>query len=192
MSWSSPAAAELRLAVLGDSLTAGYGLALEQAFPARLEAALVESGFDVRVINAGVSGDTTAGGLARLDWLLADRPNFVVLALGANDGLRGLPTEAMYENLAAIINRLYDLGIPVLIAGMYAPPNYGPDYGKAFAAVYEQLGVEYDAPLYRFFLDGVVGDPTLMLNDGIHPNAAGVAVMVERILPLVQSWLQAE
>jgi acyl-CoA thioesterase-1 len=183
------AAPGCRLAVLGDSLAAGYGVALDEAFPARLEAALAAAGTPCEVLNAGVSGDTTAGGLARLDWVLGDAPTHLLVELGGNDALRAIPVEAMEANLAGIIEGAEAAGVEVMLAGMLAPPNLGARYTDAFAAVFERLAERYDVPLYPFFLDGAIQDPDLMAEDGIHPNAAGVAVIVERILPYVVTWL---
>jgi acyl-CoA thioesterase-1 len=178
-----------RIAVLGDSLTTAYGLALEDGFPAQLERRLREQGYDCAVLDAGVGGDTTAGGLARLDWTLADRPSHVIVELGGNDGLRALPTEQMEHNLDAIVGRLQADGVAVLLAGMRAPPNLGRAYGDAFEAVFARVAERRGVPLYPFFLDGVAGDPALNQEDGIHPTAAGIAVIVERILPAVIGWL---
>ncbi len=179
------AAGEPAIVVLGDSLTAGYGLAQEDAFPARLEAALRAEGHAWRVIDAGVSGDTSAGGLARLDWVLADEPGIVLVELGANDGLRGLPTEQLEANLDAILARIRAAGAAALLAGMEAPRNFGADYGAAFRAVYERLAARHDVAFYPFFLEGVAMKPALNQADGIHPNVAGVAEIVRRILPHV-------
>ena len=181
-----PAAAEEpAVVVLGDSLTAGYGLAQEDAFPARLEAALRAQGHAWRVIDAGVSGDTSAGGLARLDWVLADDPEIVIVELGANDGLRGLPTAQLEANLDAILARIREGGATVLLAGMEAPRNFGADYAAAFRAVYERLAARHGVAFYPFFLEGVAMEPALNQADGIHPNAAGVAEIVRRIVPHV-------
>lgn len=181
-----------RLVVLGDSLTAGFGLAKSQAFPARLDAALKAQGLDVDVVDAGVSGDTTAGGLARLDWAIgAPPPAYAIVELGANDGLRGLPPAAMEANLDAIIARLKARGVRVLLAGMRAPPNFGRDYARAFEAVYERLADKHDVPLYPFFLDGVAAEPALNQPDGLHPNAKGVDAIVERIVPYVRKLIGA-
>ena len=188
---SGAARAETRLAVIGDSLTAGYGLALAEAFPARLEAALAADGFDVRVINAGVSGDTTAGGRRRLDWLLADAPQAVIVELGANDGLRGIHRDLVFANLDAILSRLTGEGVAVLLTGMRAPPNYGLAYADAFKAIYPELAAKHGVALYPFFLDGVAARPELNQNDGLHPNARGVAVIVEGILPDVKRLLES-
>lgn len=185
------AAGPVTLLVLGDSLTAGYGLAESEAFPAQLEAALVAQGHSVRVINAGISGDTSAGGAARLEWSLADNPDLVILALGANDALRGLSPDQTSANLAAIITRLQERQISVLLAGMLAPRNMGEAYYNSFDNIYPQLAQEFSVPLYPFFLDGVAGKPQLNLADGIHPNVAGIQVMVEGILPLVVEELSS-
>jgi acyl-CoA thioesterase I len=184
-------AAPCRIAVLGDSLTAAYGLDVAAGFPAMLEQALGAQGYDCAVLDAGVSGDTSAGGLARLDWMLADQPSHVIVELGGNDGLRALPPEQMAANLDQIITRLKDEGIPVLLTGMLAPPNLGREYGTAFAAVFPRLAEKHDVPLYPFFLEGVAGDALLNQGDGIHPTAEGVAIIVENILPTVTGWLDA-
>lgn len=178
-----------RLLVLGDSLTAGYGLPAADAFPAQLERALEARGRDVRVINAGVSGDTTAGGLARLDWALAEDPGYAIVALGSNDGLRGVDPAVTARNLSEIVERLKARNVKVLLAGMYAPPNLGREYGDAFNAVYPRLADRYDVALYPFFLDGVAAVPEYNQMDGLHPNRQGVAVMVEHILPYVTALL---
>ena len=176
-----------RLLVLGDSLTAGYGLPASQAFPARLQAALDRAALAVAVVNAGVSGDTSAGGLARLDWAIGTRaPEFAIVALGGNDGLRGLPPDRLEENLDRIVERLQAKGAKVMLAGMYAPPNLGREYAERFRAAYANVAARRGVPLHPFFLDGVAGDAALNQPDGIHPNAAGVEVMVERILPAVR------
>lgn len=185
-------AADARLLVLGDSLTAGYGLPQAEAFPTRLQQALSRAGVAVEVINGGVSGDTSAGGLARLDWMIGDRPpTHALVALGANDGLRALPPEAMERNLERIILKLRERGTKVLLAGMAAPPNLGRDYAERFAAVFPGLAARHGIALYPFFLDGVAAQPELNQPDGIHPNPAGVAVMVERILPALRRFLGA-
>jgi acyl-CoA thioesterase I len=184
-------AAACRIAVLGDSLTAAYGLDVADGFPARLEQALRSQGYDCAVLDAGVSGDTSAGGLGRLDWMLADAPSHVIVELGANDGLRALPVEQMAQNLDGIVTRLKDEGIPVLLTGMLAPPNLGRDYGAAFEAVFPRLAEEHDLPLYPFFLDGVAGEALLNQGDGMHPTEEGIAIIVERILPTVTDWLDA-
>lgn len=173
-------AAERVIVVLGDSLTAGLGVAPDEAFPARLEARLRAEGFDYRVVNAGVSGDTTAGGLRRLDWVLRARPEIVVVALGANDGLRALPVAALRDNLTAIVGRLRAAGARVLLAGMRLPPNYGA-YADAFAGTFAAVARATSVPLLPFLLQGVAGDSTLNQADGVHPNAAGHAVVAATV-----------
>lgn len=186
-----PASSEaaLRLIGLGDSLMAGYGLDGADGFPARLQAALEERGHAVEIVDAGVSGDTTSGGLARLDWSIPDGVDGVILELGANDALRGLPPETTRENLRTMIERLQDRDIPVLLAGMLAPPNMGADYEARFNAIYPELAEEYGLVLYPFFLDGVTGNAAMLLPDGMHPNAQGVEKMVENILPYAEEFL---
>ena len=179
-----------RIAVLGDSLATAYGLAVEEGFPAQLERRLRAEGYDCIVLDAGVGGDTTAGGLARLDWALADRPSHVIVELGGNDGLRALPPEQMEQNLDAIVSRLRNSGVAVLLAGMRAPPNLGRAYGEVFEAVFARVAQRHDVPLYPFFLEGVAGDPGLNQPDGVHPTADGIAIIVERILPAVTAWLE--
>lgn len=188
---SAPAAAEVtRLMAFGDSLVHGYGLDSEDTFPAQLEAALQQRGHAVEVINAGNSGDTTAGGLARLDWALADQPDAVVVVLGANDGLRGLEPEQTERNLDALLGRLEAAGLPTLLAGMLAPRNLGGEYAEEFDAVFPELAERHTVVFYPFFLDGVAAEPHLNLGDGIHPNAEGVAEIVERMLPSVEQLLE--
>ena len=183
-------AAEIRLMMLGDSITAGYGLARGQALPARLEAALRAKGRAVRVIDAGVSGDTTAGGRARLDWALAENPHAVIVALGGNDGLRALEPRSSRANLAAILDALAAKRLPTMFAGMLAPPNLGADYGGEFAASFSDLARERPGVVfYPFLLEGVAGDLSLNQPDGIHPNVAGVEELVRRMLPYVESLL---
>lgn len=189
LSGAAQAAQPVRLLALGDSLTAGYGLPAEQGFTPRLQAALKAAGLDVSVINGGVSGDTTAGGLARLDWLIADKPDFALIELGANDGLRGLDPKLTYDNLDALLTRLAKAGIPTLLTGMYAPPNLGREYGELYNGVFPRLAEKHGVLYYPFFLDGVAADPALNQADGIHPNARGVDVIVERILPYVKKLI---
>jgi acyl-CoA thioesterase-1 len=177
------------LVALGDSLTAGFGLAPEDAFPARLEAALRARGHDVSVVNAGVSGDTSAASLARLDWSLGTGADGVIVELGANDALRGIMPGETQANLESLISSLRDRGIHVLLAGMYAPRNLGADYTAAFDAIYPELAERHELILYPFFLDGVATDPALNQSDGVHPNADGVETIVERILPAVEELL---
>ncbi|ALG71987.1 acyl-CoA thioesterase [Azospirillum thiophilum] len=186
---TSAAAAPVKLLALGDSLTAGYGLAEPQGFTRQLEKALSGKGYSVTVINAGVSGDTTAGGRARLDWALADKPDAAIVELGANDMLRGLDPDQARANLDAILKTLTERKIPTLLAGMFASPSLGKPYTDRFNAIYPDLAKSYDLPLYPFFLDGVALDRTLIQQDGLHPNAQGVAVIVERILPSVTALL---
>jgi acyl-CoA thioesterase-1 len=169
----------------GDSLTAGYGLPAGQAFPARLEAWLHQQGIEARVVNAGVSGDTTAGGLARLDWALADKPDLVILALGANDALRGIDPATVRSNLDKMIQRIETSGAKVLLVGMLAPPNWGEEYKTEFDRIFPDLARAYGVPLYPFFLEGVAMKPELNQPDGLHPNERGVAVLVDRIAPVV-------
>lgn len=189
MSASARAADPLRLVALGDSLTAGYQLPPAAAFPAQLEKALTARGLAVTVENAGVSGDTASGGLARLDWAIGEGVKGVLLELGANDALRGVPPAETRAALDAIITRLKERGIGVLLIGMRAPPNMGADYQTAFDAIYPDLAAKHGVPLYPFFLDGVVADPSLNLPDGMHPTEKGVAVIVERILPSVEKFI---
>ncbi|MEJ2202021.1 MAG: arylesterase, partial [Desulfuromonadaceae bacterium] len=178
-----------RIVALGDSLTAGYGLSSKQAFPPQLEKALKARGIMAEVINAGVSGDTTADGLARLEGALAEQPDLVIVEFGANDALRGLPPEAAAANLDTILSRLQEKNIQALLTGMVAPRNFGPEYYNNFNAIYPRLAERYGIPLYPFFLEGVAGDPALNRRDGLHPTAAGVKVIVQRILPLLLETL---
>jgi acyl-CoA thioesterase I len=191
---TAAAQAGCRLTVLGDSLTAGFGVALDQAFPGVLEQALRERGLDCAVLNAGVSGDTSAGGLARLDWVLADHPTHLLVELGANDALRALPVDQLASNLDAIVARAKQAGIEVMLAGMLAPRNLGSDYANEFEASFRNVAGRHGVPLYPFFLAGVVQgealDPALMQDDGIHPNAAGIRAIVEDIEPAIVAWLR--
>ncbi|MEW6684098.1 MAG: arylesterase [Nitrospirota bacterium] len=177
------------LVAFGDSLTAGLGVPVSDAYPARLERRLREQGFDYRVVNAGVSGDTTAGGLRRVDWVLKAQPRIVILALGANDGLRGLSLERTRENLAQIIERLQAAGVTVVLAGMRMPPNYGDDYAGAFAMIFPDLARRYGLSLIPFFLEGVAANSALNQSDGIHPNAEGYQVIVDHIWPILRPLL---
>ncbi|WP_050783497.1 arylesterase [Methylobacterium nodulans] len=181
-------AAPLRLVALGDSLTAGHGLPAEAAFPAVLERALKEKGLDVTVANAGVSGDTATGGLDRVDWSVPDGTDGVILELGANDMLRGTDPAVTEKALDAIIARLKERGIPVMLAGMKAARNLGPDYVARFDALYPRLAERHGLMLYPFFLDGVATDRSLTLPDGLHPTAKGVERIVAGILPSVESF----
>ncbi len=186
----TPAAAEPRKIVgFGDSLMAGYGLDAGQGFPERLQAALKVKGHDVVIANAGVSGDTTSGGLARLDWSVPDGTEIVILELGANDMLRGVTPDVTRQNLGEMIKRLQARDIKVLLAGMRAAPNLGPDYQAAFDSIYPELSKEYGVPLYPFFLDGVAADRQFLQADGMHPTAVGIDRMVERFAPAVEKIL---
>ena len=176
----------VKIVALGDSLTAGLGLPANAAFPARLERVLAQKGIAAEIVNAGVSGDTTADGLSRLDWSVPDDTGAVILELGANDALRGLDPAQTRANLDAILKRLTARKLPVLLAGMRAPPNMGAEYTKAFDAIYPDLAAAYGAVLYPFFLDGVAAERGLNQGDGLHPTAAGVDVIVAKILPQVE------
>jgi acyl-CoA thioesterase-1 len=187
------AAQPVRVLAFGDSLTQGYGVPPGTEFPARLERALNARGLDVTVINAGVSGETSAGGLARIDWLLGDGkngPDAAIVELGANDGLRGLSAAEMEKNLDAILAKLKARGIPVLFAGMKAPRNFGARYAADYDAVFPKLAMKYDALFYPFFLDGVALDRALVQPDGLHPNPAGVDAIVKGITPLAERLVQ--
>lgn len=195
---ASPAAVASRQAsgpvviFLGDSLTAGLGLGEEQAYPARVAAKLAAQGTTVKVINAGVSGDTTAGGLARIDWLLRQHPDVLVVGLGGNDGLRGLPLAATEKNLRDIIRRGQAAGVRVLLLGMQIPPNYGPDYVNGFKAMYPRLAKELNVPLVPFLLEGVGGVADLNQNDGIHPTAQGQEMVADNVVPYLSKLLAEE
>ncbi|MBB4350971.1 MULTISPECIES: arylesterase [Rhizobiaceae] len=179
----------INLVGFGDSLMAGYQLAPSESYTAQLEAALKAKGLNVTITNAGVSGDTTSGGLSRIDWSVPDGTSGVILELGANDALRGIAPEQSEKNLDAMLTRLKERGIKVLLAGILAPPNMGGDYAEKFNPIYKRLAEKHAVPLYPFFLDGVTTVPGMQLEDGMHPNAKGVAVMVERTLPMVESFL---
>jgi acyl-CoA thioesterase I len=180
----------LRLLVLGDSLTAGYGLPHDEGFEVQLQQVLHAQGYDVRIIDGAVSGDTSAGGRARLDWALADGADAAIVELGANDGLRGLDPGKMQENLGAILDTLAAKHIPVLFTGMYALPNLGPEYARAYRAAFDHLGQRPGLLYDPFFLEGVAEVPGLIQADGLHPNAEGVRREVARLLPLVEKLLQ--
>jgi acyl-CoA thioesterase-1 len=179
----------VRIVALGDSLIAGYQLAASQSFPARLERALRAKGIAVEIVNAGVSGDTASGGLARLNWSVPEGTEAVIVALGANDMLRGIDPAVTRRALDRMLTLLRERRIEVLLAGMRAVPNLGPEYRRAFEAIYPELAETHGVLLYPFFLDGVAADPRLNLGDRIHPNAAGVDVMVGRILPKVEELI---
>jgi acyl-CoA thioesterase I len=176
----------LKIVALGDSLTAGYGLPATDAFPVKLAHALEAKGIKVQIVNAGVSGDTTAGGLARLEWSLPSDTDAVILELGANDAMRGIDPKITRDALAAILTKLKERGVAVLLCGMYAPPNMGADFGRAYHQMYPELARSYDAILYPFFLDGVAGHHELNQADGIHPTSKGVDLIVKEILPKVE------
>lgn len=181
---------EITIVALGDSLTAGYGLAPGKSFPAQLETALRAAGHAVRVVNAGVSGDTTAGGATRLEWALANNPAIVIVELGANDALRGLAPDKAEANLDRILRVVKKQGARPILTGMRAPRNLGADYARQFDEMYQRVAKLREVPLYPFFLEGVAGDPALNLPDGLHPNEKGVEEIVRRILPLVQETIQ--
>ena len=188
---AGPAAAQapLRIVALGDSLTAGYGLPAESAFPARLEQALRSKGVAASIANAGVSGDTSSGGSARVDWSVPDGTDAVIVELGANDALRGIDPAVTRKALDEILARLKARRIAVLLCGMRAPPNMGPDYARAFDAIFPELAEKHGALLYPFFLDGVAADARLNQPDGIHPTAQGVDVIVMRIMPRIEELI---
>ena len=186
----APARAEPVVAALGDSLTAGFGVAADEAWPARVEARLRAEGYAYSVVNAGVSGDTSAGGLRRLDWVLRAAPEVVIVALGANDGLRGQDPKALRENLDLIVRRLRQAGARVLLAGMRVPPNYGAAYTREFAAVFPDVARRHGAALMPFLLDGVAADPRLNQPDGLHPTAAGHQAIADRLWPHLRPLLR--
>lgn len=179
----------INLVGFGDSLMAGYQLPPGDGFPEKLQAAMKAKGIDVAITNAGVSGDTTTGGLARIDWSVPDGTDGVILELGANDALRGIAPEQSEKNLDETIDRLKARGIAVLLVGMMAPPNMGADYAERFNPIYRKLAKKHGVELYPFFLDGVVLDAGLKLDDGMHPNARGVDVMVEKMEPVVTKFV---
>lgn len=181
---------KLKIVAFGDSLTAGYNLPQAAAFPTQLEKALRAKGFDVEIINAGVSGDTTTSAMARLDWSIPNGTDGVIMELGANDALRGIDPGVTENNFRIMLRALQDRGIPVLLVGMLAPRNMGENYVKLFDRMYRPLAAQFNATYYPFFLEGVAGDPKLNLADGIHPNAEGVAVIVKNILPTVEDFLK--
>lgn len=186
---NAAAAQPLTVLGFGDSLMAGYGLQPSDAFPVKLEAALKAKGHDVKVINAGVAGDTALDGASRLDWALSEDVDAVIVEFGANDALRGLPVPQAEQALDQLLGKLSEKKLPVLLAGMRAPPNLGPDYQKAFDGMYARLAEKHGTLLYPFFLDGVAAEVTLNQADGMHPNPAGVDVIVSRILPSVERLL---
>lgn len=190
-SMTAALAETVKVVGFGDSLMAGYELGPNESFPAKLEAALRARGHDIVIANAGVSGDTTSGGLSRLDWSVPDDTDLVILELGANDMLRGVSPKIAEDNLDRMLTRLKERGISVLLAGMLAAPNLGSDYAEAFNGIYPRLAQKHGVPLYPFFLEGVAADKALLLADGLHPNAAGVDRMVQEALPAVEKALAA-
>lgn len=182
---------EIHILAFGDSLTAGYNLPPSKSFAAQLEQRVRSQGRKVRVTNAGLSGDTSSGGRTRLAWSLQDKPDLIILELGANDGLRGLDPNSMRENLEAMIQECLETGARVILAGMRAPVNWGAAYRNEFETVFPELAEKYGLPLYPFFLEGVITNPTLLLEDGLHPNANGVERIVDGILPLVLDEVDA-
>jgi acyl-CoA thioesterase-1 len=186
-----PAQAEapIHLVALGDSLTAGYGLPAKDGFVPRLKTALAAHGIDVEIANAGVSGDTASDGLARLDWSVPEGTDGVIVELGANDMLRGIDPQVTRNALDAILARLAERHVTVMLCGMRAAPNLGADYGRGFERIFPELAEKYHAVLYPFFLEGAAGDRTLTQQDGLHPNAAGVEVIVQHILPTIQELI---
>lgn len=178
------------IVALGDSLTAGLGVAADEAYPARLQALLRRDGYAYRVVNAGSSGDTTAGGRRRLAWALQQHPSIVIVALGANDGLRGQPTSSTHDNLAAILDSLRARRIVVLLAGMRVPPNYGQEFSRDFAAVFTDLGARPGVTLMPFLLEGVAGDARLNQPDGIHPTAEGYRIIAAKMYPYLKPLLR--
>jgi acyl-CoA thioesterase I len=191
--WATSAAFSMADAIkivgFGDSLMAGYQLETGQGFPAQLQKALKDQGFDVEITDAGVSGDTTSGGLARLDWSVPDGADMVILELGANDALRGVDPKQTEANLRAMIEKLKAKNVAIILAGMLAPPNMGDGYGQAFNSIFPNLSKEFGLPLIPFFLEGVAGNPALQIEDKMHPNPQGVAKMVENALPVVKESL---
>ncbi|HTE34933.1 MAG TPA: arylesterase [Reyranella sp.] len=181
--------APVKIAVLGDSLAAGFGVKPAESFPARLEAALKAQGRNVTVLNHGVSGDTTAGGLDRIDWMLADKPDIVLVELGGNDALRGTDPKVTEKNLTAIVEKLKAAGVTVWLAGMLAPRNLGSDYVTAFDGLYKRIAEKYQVPLYPFILDGVAQDPSFIQADGIHPNPKGAQIVADKLLPFITKSL---
>ena len=185
-------AAQQRLMVYGDSLVAGYGLSAGEGFPEQLQQALTAAGRDVKVLNAGVSGDTTAGGLARLDWVLSEKPDAMMIILGGNDLLRGLDPQQTRENLKQILSRLQAQNIKILLCGMLAPVNLGPSYRRQFDLIYPELADRFNTEFYPFFLHGVALNPKFNQPDGLHPNKSGVAVITQSVLPSVLSILDKD
>lgn len=192
LSNSSDAADDLVVVAFGDSLTAGYGLAPEDVFPVRLEQALRAQRIVAQVVNAGLSGDTTTGGLARIEWSLSNNPDLVIVQLGGNDALRGMDPAVTRSNLDALLGKITARGISVMLAGMYAPPNMGDTYAREFNAIYPDLAKAHDVPLYPFFLEGVAAKQELNQQDGIHPNRRGVDVIVAQFAPVLAKLLTSK
>jgi acyl-CoA thioesterase-1 len=188
--FAAEAAKPIKMVVLGDSLSAGLGLPANEAFPAKLQKALKDKGLDVDMTNAGVSGDTSSGGRDRLDWSVGDGTEAVIVELGANDALRGIDPAVTRSALTEIVTRLKARGIAVMLCGMLAPPNYGSDYAAKFNAIYPDLAKQFGVTLYPFYLDGVAADAKLNQADGIHPTAAGVDIIVGKMLPMVEAFLR--
>lgn len=186
----SPPGKEHVIVTFGDSLTAGLGIGLDEAYPAVLARKIKDAGYPYRVINAGVSGETTAGGLRRVHWILENRPEIVILELGVNDGLRGLAIDQTEKNLAAMIELLQEEDVQVVLAGMRLPPNYGKEYTEAFKSLFPKLAARYHLPLIPFFLEGVAARSSLNQADGIHPTAQGYQVIVDHLLPTIEPLLK--
>jgi acyl-CoA thioesterase-1 len=190
LAWTAPADAHVsEILAFGDNLTSGFGLPPAEALPTRLEAKLRQGGLAVHVVNAGVAGDTTDGGLARLDWALAEKPDLVILELGANDMLRGIDAATVRANLDAMIAKIQASGAKLLLTGMQASPNFGEEYQRDFNRIYPELAQAHGVPLYPFLLDGVARDPKLNQPDGLHPNRRGVRIIVDHIAPYVARLL---
>ena len=189
---TAPVAAVPRIVFLGDSLTAGLGLPVDQSYPSLIGQELQKKGYQYEIVNAGVSGDTSAGGMRRLDWSLEGNVRILVLALGANDGLRGLPIDQMKKNLRSILDAARQRGVKVVLAGMEAPPNNGPDYARAFRAVYSDLAKDYDVRFVPFLLLGVAGNPSLNQPDGIHPNAKGARIVADLVWAELEPLLERQ
>ncbi len=189
MAQSASQAAPLKIVAFGDSLTAGYGLPAQDAFPAKLERVLRTKGVNAAIENAGVSGDTASGGLSRVDWSIPDDTDAVILELGANDMLRGIDPKLTREALDSILAKLKERNIVVLLCGMRAAPNLGSEYARAFESIFEDLARKYDSVFYPFFLDGVTTQTKFVMRDGLHPNAAGVDVIVAGIMPKVEELI---
>ena len=190
VAWPAVAGAEAVIVALGDSLTAGLGVAQDESYPSRLQARLAREGYAYRIVNAGVSGDTTAGGLRRVEWVLRAAPEIVIVALGANDGLRGQSPQAMRANLDEIVARLRGSGARILLAGMRLPPNYGAEFTREFAEVFPAVARRAQIAFMPFLLDGVAADPCLNQPDGIHPTAAGYQVVADRLWPYLRPLLR--